>query len=165
MHESGDELWASVRDNYSRHPMVFPDLPEVQIGGAFGRDGGMRRNEVRMFSYAVNDVHNCVISMGLGQFNYEVNTDRVPWCRRCLRGMELTEGSSMLQLRPITQVAGFDVDANVVGHLWPPIVARYELQGLEVACMSGDARIMVLLNDMAPKVFVIGDMDLTAEHE
>jgi hypothetical protein len=61
--------------------------------------------------------------------------------------MELTEGSSMLQLRPITQIAGFDVDADVVGHLRPPIIARYELQGLEAACMSSNARIMVLFND------------------
>jgi hypothetical protein len=53
--------------------------------------------------------------------------------------MELTEGSLMLQLRPITQITGFDVDANVMGHLQPPIIVRYELQGLEAACMSGDA--------------------------
>jgi hypothetical protein len=42
-------------------------------------------------------------------------------------GVELTEGSSMLQLRPVAQIAGFDVDADVPGHLWPPIIARYEL--------------------------------------
>jgi hypothetical protein len=53
--------------------------------------------------------------------------------------MELTEGSLMLQLRPITQITGFDVDANVTGHLRPPIIVRYKLQGLEVVCMSGDA--------------------------
>jgi hypothetical protein len=103
--------------------------------------------------------------MGLGQFNYEVDTDHVPWFRRCLRGLELTKGSSVLQLRPVTQVAGFDVDADVLGHLRPPIIARYELQGLEVACMSSDVRIMVLFNDTAPKVSVIGDIDLTAKHE
>jgi hypothetical protein len=40
-----------------------------------------------------------------------------------------------------------------------------ELEGLEVACMSGDARIMVLFNDMVPKVSVIGDIDLTMKHE
>jgi hypothetical protein len=79
--------------------------------------------------------------------------------------MELTEWSSMLQLRPITQIAGFDVDADVTGHLCPPIVARYELQGLEAACMSSDGHIMVLFNDTAPKVSVTGDIDLTAEHE
>jgi hypothetical protein len=79
--------------------------------------------------------------------------------------MELTEESSMLQLCPITQITGFDVDADVMGHLRPPIIAHYELQGLDVACMSGDVHIMVLFNDTAPKVSVIGDVDLTAEHE
>jgi hypothetical protein len=69
--------------------------------------------------------------------------------------VELTEGPSILQLRPIAQIAGFDVDADVTGHLRPPIVARYELQGLEAACMSSNARIMVLFNDTALKVSVI----------
>jgi hypothetical protein len=131
------------------------------MGSTFGCNGGMHRNEVCVFSYAVDDIHNCIIAMGLGQFNYQVNTDRVPCFCWCLQGMELTKGSLVLQLRLVTQIAGFDVDADVTGHLWPPIVAHYELQGLEVACMSGDARIMVLFNDMAPKVFVIGDIDLT----
>jgi hypothetical protein len=79
--------------------------------------------------------------------------------------MELTEGSSMLQLRPVTQITGFDIDADITGHLQPPVVVCYELQGFEVACMSSDARIMVLFNDMALKVFVIGDIDLTMKHE
>jgi hypothetical protein len=79
--------------------------------------------------------------------------------------MELTERSLMLQLHPITQITGFDIDANVTGHLRPPIIARYELQGLEAACMSSDACIMVLFNDTASKVSVFGDIDLTVEHE
>jgi hypothetical protein len=103
--------------------------------------------------------------MGFWQLDYEVNADCVPWFRRCLQELELTKGSSVLQLRPVTQIAGFDVDADVAGHLGPPIVARYELQGLEVACMSSNARIMVLFNDMVLKISVIGDIDLTAKHE
>jgi hypothetical protein len=79
--------------------------------------------------------------------------------------MELTEGSSVFQLHLVTQFAGFDVDADVTGHLWPPIIACYELQGLEVACISGDVCIIVLFNDTVLKVSVIGDIDLTAEHE
>jgi hypothetical protein len=102
--------------------------------------------------------------MGLAQFNYEVNTDHVPWFHQCLQGMELTKGSSVLQLHLVTQIAGFDIDADVAGHLWP-IIACYEFQGLEVACMSSNVYIMVLFNDMAPKVSVIGDIDLTAKHE
>jgi hypothetical protein len=77
-------------------------FPKVQTGGTFGRDGGMYRNKVHAFIYVVDDVHNCIIAMGLRQFDYEVNTDCVLWCCQCLRGMELTEGSSVLQLRPVT---------------------------------------------------------------
>jgi hypothetical protein len=58
-----------------------------------------------------------------------------------------------------------NIDADVAGHLGPPVIVGYELEGLEVACMSGDARIVVLLNDTTPQVFVFGDIDLTAEHE
>jgi hypothetical protein len=42
------------------------------------------------------------------------------------------------------------VDADVVGHLGPPVIAGDELEGLEAACMSGDARIMVLFDDTMP---------------
>jgi hypothetical protein len=58
-----------------------------------------------------------------------------------------------------------NVDADVTGHLWPPIIAGYQLEGLKAACMSGDACIVVLFDDTMPKVSVIGDIDLTAEHE
>jgi hypothetical protein len=71
----------------------------------------------------------------------------------------------MLQFHPVTQITGFDVDADVTGHLRPPVIACYELQSLEAACMSSDARIMVLFNDTVLKVSVIGDIDLTTKHE
>jgi hypothetical protein len=79
--------------------------------------------------------------------------------------MELTKGSSTLYFSPVSQITGLDIDANVAGHLWPPILMGYQLEGLEVACMSGNACIMVLFNDTTPKVSVIGDIDLATEHE
>jgi hypothetical protein len=57
------------------------------------------------------------------------------------------------------------IDADVVGHLGPPVVAGYELEGLEAACMSGDVCIVVLFDNTTPQVSVIGDIDLTTEHE
>jgi hypothetical protein len=57
------------------------------------------------------------------------------------------------------------VGTDVAGHLGPPVVAGYELESLEVACMSCDVRIVVLFDDTTPQVSVIGDIDLTAEHE
>jgi hypothetical protein len=79
--------------------------------------------------------------------------------------MELTEGSLMLYFSPVAQITGLDIDADVAGHLGPPIIAGYELEGLEAACMSSDVCIVVLFNDTTPQVSVLGDMDLTAEHE
>jgi hypothetical protein len=68
-----------------------------------------------------------------------------------------------LYFSPVAQIAGLDIDADVAGHLGPPIIAGYELEGLKVACMSSDACIVVLFDDTMPKV--IGDIDLAAEHE
>jgi hypothetical protein len=79
--------------------------------------------------------------------------------------MEFTEGSSMLRFSPVAQITGLDIDADVSGHLGPPIVAGYKLEGLKAACMSSDACIVVLFDDTTPKVSIIRDIDLTAEHE
>jgi hypothetical protein len=71
----------------------------------------------------------------------------------------------MLQLGPIAEVTGFDVESNVPGHLWPPVVVHYELECLEAACMSSNECIVMLLDDAAPKLSVFGDIDLTSEYE
>jgi hypothetical protein len=85
--------------------------------------GGMHRDEVRVLGYAVDDIHNCVVAMGFRQFNYEVNTDHVPWCLRCLQRVELTDRLLTLHFCPVAQITSLDADANVVGHLGPPVVA------------------------------------------
>jgi hypothetical protein len=79
--------------------------------------------------------------------------------------VEFANRSSTLHFHLVAQITGPDVGADVAGHLGPPVVTGYELEGLEAACMSGDARIMVLLNDTTPQFSVFGDIDLTAEHE
>jgi hypothetical protein len=79
--------------------------------------------------------------------------------------VELTNRSSTLYFSPVAQIAVLNVDADVAGHLGPPVTAAYKLEGLEAACMSSDACIIVLLDDMMPEFFVFGDIDLTVEHE
>jgi hypothetical protein len=39
--------------------------------------------------------------------------------------MELTEGSSTLYFSPVAQIAVLNVDADVMGHLWPLIIVGY----------------------------------------
>jgi hypothetical protein len=64
--------------------MVFPDLFKEQESCAFGIEGGMHQNEVCALGKAVNHTHDCVIAMGFWQLNYEVYTDYLLWCVRCL---------------------------------------------------------------------------------
>jgi hypothetical protein len=54
----------------------------------------------------------------------------------------------MLHLRPVAQITGLDIDADVVGHLGPPVLMGYELRSFEAACMSSDVCIVVLLDNM-----------------
>jgi hypothetical protein len=103
--------------------------------------------------------------MGLRQFDNEVDADHFPWCFRSLQRVELAKGSSMLYFSLVAQITVLNVDADVTGHLWPPIIAGYQLEGLKAACMSGNACIVVLFDDTMPKVSVLGNIDLTAEHE
>jgi hypothetical protein len=79
--------------------------------------------------------------------------------------VEFTNRLSLLHFHPVAQITGLDIDADVVGHLGPPVFAGYKLEGLEAACMSGNACIVVLLDDMMPQFSVFGDIDLTVEHE
>jgi hypothetical protein len=65
--------------------------------------------------------------MGFRQFNYEVDADDVPWCLRCLQRVQLTDRLSPLHFCLVAQITGLDIDANVTGHLGPPIIAGYEL--------------------------------------
>jgi hypothetical protein len=58
--------------------------------------------------------------------------------------MELAEGSLTLYFSPVAQITVLNVDADVTGHLWPLIIAGYQLEGLKAACMSGDACIVVI---------------------
>jgi hypothetical protein len=37
--------------------------------------------------------------------------------------MELTEGSLMLYFSLVAQVTVLNIDTDVMGHLWPPVIA------------------------------------------
>jgi hypothetical protein len=41
--------------------------------------------------------------------------------------LTLTEGLLMLQFCLVAHITGLNIDANVVGHLGPPIIAGYDL--------------------------------------
>jgi hypothetical protein len=79
--------------------------------------------------------------------------------------MEFYRGWTMLQLRLITQIACLDIDTNLSRHSWPPIILRYHFEGLEVACMSSNMCIVMLLHNLTPEISVFRDIYLASEYE
>jgi hypothetical protein len=58
--------------------MVLPDLLEVQSDCSFYIDCGVSENEVHLLSDTVNNYHDDIVAMSLGQLDNEVDTDGIP---------------------------------------------------------------------------------------
>jgi hypothetical protein len=48
-------------------------------------------------------------------------------------------GLAVLELGPHAEVAGLDIEADIAGHLGPPVVARDQLQCLPASSVTSDA--------------------------
>src|ERR1700679_2704615 len=128
--------------------MQFPDVLEVESGRAQSRNGGVSRNEMRPFARRVHDEHRSVKTMGLGEFDDEIDTNDVPPRFGDWERVKLTEWLTFLCLRSKTQIARLAVLPNVTRHVRPPIAPRNEFEGLPASCMSPDFGIVVLLGDL-----------------
>ena len=64
-----------------------------------------------------------------------------------------------------TQVTGFHILAYVLGHLWPPVIARHELECLPPAHMSSHLGVMVLGHDPLAKLGIIQNIHLASEEQ
>jgi hypothetical protein len=71
----------------------------------------------------------------------------------------------MLQLSSAAEVTGLDVLTNVVRHLWPPVVASDQFEGLESTWVAGNVGVMVLLDNPLVKLTVLRDINLSSKHQ
>ena len=58
--------------------MQFLDMCKEQVGRSKGSDCSVHWNEVGHLTHGIHNVHDCIITMRLQEFNNEVNTDGVP---------------------------------------------------------------------------------------
>ena len=79
--------------------------------------------------------------------------------------MKLSSWTALLNLSLETGVTCFHILANVAGHLWPPVVAGDKLQRFPVSSMPCDLGVMVLGDNAASQLWVIGDIDSVSETE
>src|ERR1700675_3526103 len=131
----------------------------------FGGDVGGRRDEVCPFPEGVDDVHYCIIAVGVREFHYEVDANGVPAISRSGGGVKFTEGFVALNLCPKAEVAGFCVESDVAGHLRPPVASQDEFEGLPSTWVTGDAGVVMLLHNPASEVGIVRYVDLTPVEE
>jgi hypothetical protein len=81
--------------------MVLPDLLEVQPDCSLCVEHCVSGDKVHMLCNTVNDYYNCVIAMHLKKLHNEVNADDIPSIFWSLCGVELSIGSTVLQLSSI----------------------------------------------------------------
>jgi hypothetical protein len=103
--------------------------------------------------------------MRFQKLNDEVHRDGVPVLVWDLSRMELIMGKSLECLRPVAHITGSNVLADVLGQLGPPVVPGDELQCLEVASISGNLRVVVLLHNPTTEVLIPWHDNLATKQE
>jgi hypothetical protein len=163
--ELSDELWTVVGNVLLGDSMVPPNVPVVQPGSSNSTEAGVALVEVGPLTKDVNHNHDRVEPMCFQKLDDEVHLDGVPVLVQNLSQMKLTMGKSPECLHLVARVTGSDILANVSGQLGPPIVPGDELQCLEVASVSSDPRVMVLLHNPAKEVLIPQHDNLAMKQE
>ena len=70
----------------------------------------------------------------------------------------------MLQLSSAAQIAGLDILTYIAGHLRPPVVASDQFECFEPTWVSGDVRVVVLLDYPSAELAVLRHVNLSSEH-
>ena len=87
--------------------------------------------------------------MQVWEFHNEVHTNDIPAALQSWEWVELSDWVASLNLSPKAGVTCLHILANVVRHLWPPVVAGDELQCLPASRMTRYSGVMVLQCDAA----------------
>jgi hypothetical protein len=149
------ELQPAVRNNVlPGSSVVLPDVPVVKSSGSDSPEASVAPNEAGLPTEDVNHDHDHIKPMHVWEFHDEVHQNRVPVLLWNLSQVKLTMGQLLERLCPVARVAGSDILTNVSGKLGPPVAPGDKLQHLEVASMSGNPHVVVLLHDPTIEVLI-----------
>ena len=140
-------------------------MVQEELSSSFGRDDGVGSHEVCLLGHEVNDVHDHVIAVSIQEFAGKIDTHDVPRHVRNGHRVKFTVGFMPRRLRATAQIASLCVQANLPAKTGPPVASRNQFEGFEPSGMSCNARVMMLLDDPSPKVFVFWDVDLATKEK
>ena len=96
---------SAIGDDTFREAMKFPDVMEEESGCSFRCDRRVRRNEVYSFGDSIHDRHDGVMSRGLQEFDYKIDTEGIPPCIRNREQLKLANRRMSPRFHPEAEVA------------------------------------------------------------
>ena len=160
-----NELRSVIRYNGTGESVELPDVVQEESCCTLGRDDGVGCHEVCLLGPEVDYVHDHVVAMGIREFADKVDAYDVPRHVQNGHWVKFAIGSMPQRLCVTAQIASLRVQTDFPAKAGPPVASRNQFEGFELPQVSRDARIVMLLNNLSPKVFVFGDVDLAAKEE
>jgi hypothetical protein len=157
--ELSDELWSSVGDDIAGETMKFPYVSEEELRCSLDCNGCVSGDEVGPFSCQVYQYHDCIVPMSLWEVYYEVDQYCLPLFAWDLQGLEFTKGLMSLCLGLKAEIASVTILTYVSQYLWPPVGSGDEFECLPPFQVPGNAGIVVLSDDSAMELGVLGHID------
>ena len=97
-----------------------------------------------LFPHRINYIHDGIMSMQVWKLYNEVYTDDIPAILWDGERVKLSSWTMPLNLSPKAEVTCLSILTNVVGHLWPLVVAGDKFQCLPAPSMSSNFGVMAL---------------------
>ena|ERR1700722_232263 len=119
------ELSTTVRNDGVRPTMEFPNMSMKELGSTFGFKGGSGRKEMSEFRKFINDDKDSIIAVGRWEFDYQVDSNRVPRMRGNRQWVKETSGFLRREFGLLAFRTRFDECGDITTHSIPKVVPTH----------------------------------------
>ena len=106
--------------------MEFPDIIEEESGCSFRCDRCVRWNKVYSFGDRVHNNHDSVMSGGLWEFDYEIDTECIPPCVWNGEQLKFANWRVLPGFRLEAEITGAYILADIPRYLRLPVVPGHQ---------------------------------------
>ena len=115
-----------VGNNTLREAVELPDVVKKESGRSFHCDRRVYQNEVYSLGDEVYYSHDGVMSRGLQEFDYEIDTECIPPCVRNGERLKFANRRVSPGFRPEAEITGAHILTDIPRHLRPPVVLEHQ---------------------------------------
>ena len=119
-------LRSAVGDNTLREAVELPDVVKKESGCSFRCDRRVRWNKVYSLGDGVYYGHDGIMSGGLREFDYEIDTEHIPLCVRNRERLKFANRRVLPGFRLEAEITGAHILTDIPTHLRPPVVLGHQ---------------------------------------